>query len=162
MSDVDETFESVGAGASDTIPMQAGQLKKGDYVCIKGFPCKIVDVSVSKTGKHGHAKASITALDIFTGKKYEDGAPTSHNMAVPVVKTNQYMLVDIGQPDAAGKRALTLLDDEGEERNDLNLPEDEDLAKRLIEALESGAETQVQVTSAMGHHQVMGLKSSTA
>ena len=161
MSD-DETFEAVEANGTDTIPMQAGQLKKGDYVCIKGFPCRIVDLSVSKTGKHGHAKASITALDIFTGKKYEDGAPTSHNMAVPVVKTNQYQLVDIGMPDKdTGKRPLSLLDEEAEERNDLNLPEDEDLAKRIMEGFESGNEVTVTVTSAMGHHQVMGIKTTT-
>jgi len=50
----DETFESVDAGASETIPMEAGQIKKGGYICIKGRPCKVVSVSTSKTGKHGH------------------------------------------------------------------------------------------------------------
>ena len=29
------------------------------------------------------AEANITALDIFTNKKYEDVAPTSHNLAAP-------------------------------------------------------------------------------
>jgi translation elongation factor P/translation initiation factor 5A len=70
----DETFESADSGASMTVPVQAGNLKKGDFVCINGFPCKVVDISTSKTGKHGHAKANITALDVFTGKKYEEVA----------------------------------------------------------------------------------------
>jgi translation elongation factor P/translation initiation factor 5A len=30
-------------------------------------PCKIVEMSTSKTGKHGHAKVHMVALDIFTG-----------------------------------------------------------------------------------------------
>ena len=30
-------------------------------------PCKIVEMSTSKTGKHGHAKVHLVALDIFTG-----------------------------------------------------------------------------------------------
>ena len=32
------------------------------------FLGKIIEISVSKTGKHGHAKAAITGIDIFTGK----------------------------------------------------------------------------------------------
>lgn len=31
-----EIFESADAGASETIPMEAGQIKKGGYICIKG------------------------------------------------------------------------------------------------------------------------------
>ena len=31
-------------------------------------PCKIVEMSTSKTGKHGHAKVHMVAIDIFTGK----------------------------------------------------------------------------------------------
>jgi len=50
------------AGASMTVPMQCGSLKKGMHVCIKGRPCKIVDYSTSKTGKHGHAKANIVVF----------------------------------------------------------------------------------------------------
>lgn len=38
------------------------------HICIKGHPCKVTDVSTSKTGKHGHAKCNFTAIDIFTGK----------------------------------------------------------------------------------------------
>ena len=43
---------------------------------------QVVDVSTSKTGKHGHAKCNFTAIDIFNGKKYEDMMPSSHNMEV--------------------------------------------------------------------------------
>lgn len=46
------------------------------------LPAQVVDVSTSKTGKHGHAKCNFTGVDIFTGKKYEDMTPSSHNMDV--------------------------------------------------------------------------------
>ena len=50
-------------------PPPPHQVKKGGFVCIKGHPCKVIEITTSKTGKHGHAKANITAVDIFTNKK---------------------------------------------------------------------------------------------
>merc|ERR1711990_596194 len=91
--EADEEFDTADSGASDTYPTQAGELRKGSHVMIKGHPCKVAEISTSKTGKHGHAKAHIVALDIFTGKKYEDLCPTSHNVEVPFVKRTEYQLL---------------------------------------------------------------------
>ena len=82
----DYDFSGVTAGASDVFPSEAGQIKKGGYIMIKGRPCKVVNVSTSKTGKHGHAKANFTAIDIFNGKKVEDVVPTTHTTYVPNVR----------------------------------------------------------------------------
>merc|ERR1712124_50714 len=83
-------FDTAESGASDVYPQQAGELRKGSHVMIKGHPCKVAEITTSKTGKHGHAKAHIVALDIFTSKKYEDLCPTSHNIEVPFVKRTEY------------------------------------------------------------------------
>ena len=40
MSDEGETFEQAGAGSSLVYPLQAGALKKGGHVMLKGKPCK--------------------------------------------------------------------------------------------------------------------------
>lgn len=57
------------------------------------FPCKITGISVSKTGKHGHAKVNWTAVDIFTGKKYEDSQSSSHRVMQPYSKTYSVLMV---------------------------------------------------------------------
>ncbi|CAI0394394.1 unnamed protein product [Linum tenue] len=83
MSDEEHQFESkADAGASKTYPQQAGTIRKNGYIVIKNRPCKVVEVSTSKTGKHGHAKCHFVAIDIFNGKKLEDIVPSSHNCDV--------------------------------------------------------------------------------
>ena len=150
----DETFETADSGASLTVPVQAGQLKKGSMVCIKGFPCKVIEITTSKTGKHGHAKANITALDVFTGKKYEEVAPTSHNLEQPVVKSVNYTLIDVTKDGS-----LSLMDENNNTREDLNLPPgNEELETGLRAAFEEGKDVTVTVVSAMGKEVVMGFK----
>merc|ERR1712232_809827 len=113
------TFESAESGASHTFPQQAGEIRKGSHLMIKGRPCKCVEVSTSKTGKHGHAKAHIVAIDIFTGKKMEDLCPTSHNMEIPFVKHTEYQLLSADEDTGE----VSLLTESGETKDDLNLPD---------------------------------------
>ena len=119
MSEGEEKFEKTDAGASDSYPLACGSVKKGSYMVFQGRPCKVVGYTTAKTGKHGHAKASITGIDIFTGKKYEDSLPTSHNVEVPNIKRTPYTAIDV---DADGY--LTLMDKQGGTRQDLKLPDD--------------------------------------
>ncbi len=156
MGEEDEQFEAVESNSTLTYPVAAGNLKKGDYLVIKGHPCKIIDISVSKTGKHGHAKASITAVDIFTKQKMEDQSPTTHNLPVPFVKSTNYTLLDIGKDGR-----LSLMDDESNTREDLNLPDDVDLATELKDLFASGKELILIVIGAMGKEQVLSYKGST-
>jgi translation initiation factor 5A len=80
-------------------------LRKNGFVVIKNRPCKIVDMSTSKTGKHGHAKVHLVAIDIFTGKKLEELCPSTHNMDVPNVTRKEYQLV--GRPPVLARPSLT-------------------------------------------------------
>lgn len=65
MADQDD-FEGTGdSGASTTYPQQCSALRKNGYVVIKSRPCKIVEMSTSKTGKHGHAKVQDRFVHYF-------------------------------------------------------------------------------------------------
>merc|ERR1712242_599602 len=122
----DLDFNQGDSGASATFPMQCSALRKGGFVMIKNRPCKIVEMSTSKTGKHGHAKVHLVALDIFTGKKLEDICPSTHNMEVPNVKRRDFQLLDIEDG------FLSLMDDTGTTRDDLKVPEG-DLSNEIVE-----------------------------
>jgi len=127
-------------------------------MCIKDKPCKVSAVSTSKTGKHGHAKCNFTAIDIFTNKKYEDIIPATHTAHIPVVTRKDYDLIDIDE-----EGFMTLMDEEGETKEDLKLPEQPDnyareLTKAFNDASESGKGISVSVCCAMGHEQVMSHK----
>ena len=82
--------ESNTSGASLSYPAQCSSIRKGGHVVIKEHPCKVVETSTSKTGKHGHAKVHMVGIDIFTNKKYEEICPSTHNMMVPNVTRTEY------------------------------------------------------------------------
>ncbi len=60
-SDNEDFGESL---ASETFPSKASALRKGGYILIRNHPCKIVEMSTSKPGKHGHAKVKSNFITI--------------------------------------------------------------------------------------------------
>jgi len=142
------------AGASDTYPTQCSSLRKNGHVMIKGRPCKIVEMSTSKTGKHGHAKVHMVALDIFTGKKLEDICPSTHNMNVPRVSRKDYQCVGIDDDGFA-----SLMDDAGELKGDLKVPDD-DIGAEIRRKWDDGNGTDFNVTVlvAIGEEKIVGTK----
>ncbi|KAK7497952.1 hypothetical protein BaRGS_00010823 [Batillaria attramentaria] len=148
----EEQFEAATSGASQTIPKQCSALRKNEFVVIKKRPCKIVEMSTSKTGKHGHAKVHLVGIDVFTGKKYEDICPSTHNMDVPVVTRNDYQV--IGCEDGY----LSLMDDAGNMRDDLKAPTEGDLGKEVKEKVDNEETFHVTVLKAMGEESIIGTK----
>ncbi|MBW0493922.1 hypothetical protein O181_033637 [Austropuccinia psidii MF-1] len=146
-----QTFEAAGAGASLTFPMQCSALRKNGYVVIKGRPCKIAEMSTSKTGKHGHAKVHIVGIDIFTSRKYEDISPSTHNMDVPNVSRTEYLLVNIEDG------FLNLLTQDGASKDDVKVPEGE-LGDELTAQFESGKDLCCTITAAMGEEMCLAFK----
>lgn len=151
MAEEEHVFETADAGSSLTYPLQCSALRKNGFVNIKGRPCKIVDMSTSKTGKHGHAKVHLVALDIFTGKKLEDLSPSTHNMEVPFVKRTEYQLLDIDDG------FLSLMTMDGETKDDVRAPEGE-LGESMQAAFDEGKDLNVTIIAAMGEEAAISFK----
>ncbi|KAJ4330702.1 translation initiation factor eIF5A [Didymella pomorum] len=149
----EHTFESADAGASTTYPMQCSALRKNGFVVIKNRPCKIVEMTTSKTGKHGHAKVHLVAIDIFTSKKLEELCPSTHNMDVPNVRRQEYLLVDVSEDGF-----LSLMSDDGSTKDDVKVPDGEvgDKINKLF--TEDGKDTSVIVLTAMGEEAAIDAK----
>jgi len=131
----EETFECADVGAVDTFPTCASDLKKGDCVCVRGRPCKITDVEHIKNGKHG-----------------------GFGLPCPFVHKNEYQLIDI-QEDGA----LSLLDNDNNERCDLDLPlkDNETLARAIRAHFDSGKSLVLVTQKAMGIEAVIAFKYDT-
>lgn len=110
-----------------------------------------MDMSTSKTGKHGHAKVHLVGIDIFTGNKYEDICPSTHNMDVPNVTRKDYQMTNIEDG------YMSLMDDSGDLKEDLKLPED-DLGKEIRRKFENEEQFLVTILTAMGDEKAVGIK----
>ncbi|KAL8291571.1 hypothetical protein RQP46_002549 [Phenoliferia psychrophenolica] len=147
----EQTFESVSAGASLTYPMQCSALRKGGHIVIKGHPCKIIDMSTSKTGKHGHAKVHLIATDIFTQRKYEELSPSTHNVDVPNVVRSEYQLINIDEG------FLHLMTMEGVTKEDVKVP-DTEVGKLIQDQFDEGIDLMITIVAAMGEEQALSCK----
>merc|ERR1711943_75327 len=167
-NDADFEVNTGDAGASLTMGVEAGQIRKGGYIMVKGKACKVKDVSVSKTGKHGHAKCKFPASCIFTGATCEELCPSTHSIAVPFVKKSDFQVMGL-EGDY-----LQLMDEDMEMKEDLQLPNvdyktDDDnkiseQIKSIIEEIDSGAEIELYCTvmQAIGKEKVVEIKKKDA
>jgi len=163
-------IDTTDAGSSQTVSVEAGQIRKGGYIMIKGKPCKVKDVSVSKTGKHGHAKCKFSASDIFTGASCEELCPSTHSIDVPVVNKTDWMIQGL-QDDTY---VLLMNDDDGEMREDLQLPsvmyktEDDmkttDMIKEYCKMVNNGSNIDIycSILSAVGQEKIIDVRKKNA
>jgi len=153
----DYTFEQGDSGSAGIEKIQAGCLKIGSLVIIKGHPCKVVSFSTAKTGKHGAAKAMVTGIDIFSSNKYECTFSTGENVDAPVVERKEFTLNFI---DDEGFMAL--MTEQGDIKEDLKLPEEEwlkDVVEKARSILEEGKkECLVTIVSAMGQEKLISVR----
>lgn len=95
-----------------------GDLQKGSYVLLEGAACKVVDIQVSRPGKHGHSKVRLTAMGIVDNKKRIVVMPGHDNVDVPIIEKKSAQVLSV-QDDTAN-----VMDSETYETFDLKIPEE--------------------------------------
>lgn len=80
---------------SDEKPVSIKDLKKGSYVIIDGEPCRIVNISFSKPGKHGAAKARVEAIGLFDSKRRSVVKPADSTLIVPIILKRNAQVVSV-------------------------------------------------------------------
>jgi len=111
-------------------PAGVGSLREGRYIIVDGEPCRIVDITKSKPGKHGSAKARIVAIGIFDGVKRSLVKPVDANVEVPMINKRS------GQVFSVMSSGIQIMDLETYEYLDAPFPEDEDLKAKLVPGVE--------------------------
>ncbi|MCY0849603.1 translation initiation factor IF-5A [Sulfuracidifex metallicus] len=123
-----------------------GELKVGSYVVIDNEPCRVVDITKAKTGKHGSAKANVVAVSIFSGAKKTLMAPVDQQVEVPMIDKR------VGQVIADMGDKLQLMDMESFETFDIEKPTEEEIASKI----KSGVE--VEYWLIMGRRKIVRVK----
>jgi len=100
----------------ETKKVSCSHLKVGSYLVVDGVACKVTDIQVSRPGKHGHAKARITAVGLLDDKKRVTVMPGHDMVDTPIIgkKTAQVLSV-------SGNMA-NVMDAETYETFDLKIP----------------------------------------
>lgn len=99
-------------------PVGVGSIKKGSYVLIDGEACKVVDLQVSKPGKHGHAKVRMTAVGLLDDKKRIAVMPAHDNIDVPIIEKRNAQILSVSQ------NVANVMDSETFETFDMEIPDD--------------------------------------
>jgi translation initiation factor 5A len=104
--------------SGETKSVSVGTLQKGNHIVIDGVACRIVDIKVSRPGKHGHAKVNLMATGLLDGKKRNAVMPGHDHVETPIIgkKTAQVLSV-------SGNMA-NIMDSESYETFDLEIPEE--------------------------------------
>jgi translation initiation factor 5A len=106
-------------------PVDVGSLRVGGYMIIDNEPCRIVDITKSKPGKHGSAKARIVAIGVFDGQKRQFVKPVDSNAEIPMIDKKP------GQVFTVNPNSVQIMDLETYEYVDAPFPEEEDLKAKL-------------------------------
>ena len=132
-------------------------MKPGSLIIMKEqFPCKVTAFSTAKPGKHGSAKAMITAKDVFTDKQYDETFGSGDMIPRPIIKKTEVTCIGIDEDGV-----LQLIMPDGNLKEDLTLPTEThlvDIAEKIKSIVDAGKECLVTIQSWGDREQVVAVR----
>lgn len=117
----------------------AKEIKEGRYMMIDGIPCRVVQIDISKSGKHGSAKMRIVGIGVFDGQKKIALTPGDADVQVPAIERRRVQVLSV-----SGNTA-NVMDSESYEVYDIEIPSE-------VTGVETGKE--LEVMECMGKKKV--------
>lgn len=109
--------------------VELGDLKEGSWLVIDNEPCQIVEVSHSKPGKHGSAKARVVGIGLFDGSKHTLLSPVDTKVEVPMIEKKSAQVLALVGDNAQ------IMDLETYEVFEIPLPQDQELRSRIAQGV---------------------------
>jgi translation initiation factor 5A len=113
--------------------IEAGSLKVGRYLIIEDEAYRVVSIEKSKSGKHGHAKARITAVGVFHGSKKSIVLPTDTKVDSPVIDKR---VAQVNYITDATPPVLGLMDMESYESFEEPMPSEESFEGKVEQGIQ--------------------------
>ncbi len=98
--------------------INATEARVGTNIIVDGKPMTVKKIDISKTGKHGHAKARIEAVGMLDGSKKVFVIPGHDRLEVPMVEKRKAQVLSIGDK-------ISIMDLESFETLEVDSPEPE-------------------------------------
>lgn len=98
-------------------PGSVHNIKKGSSIMIDGAPCRVISITISRPGKHGHAKARIEAMGLIDNRKRIIIRPGDARIDIPTVDKKSAQVLSV-----SGDKAQ-IMDSATYETFDIDIPE---------------------------------------
>ena len=98
-------------------PTELKSLKKGGFVLVDDVPCTVTGLDISRPGKHGAAKARLSAVGIFDNIKRITVKPADTRIDVPMIEKRSMQVV------SKSSDTIQLMDTEDYAMKEVKAPE---------------------------------------
>ncbi len=119
-------------------------LKEGKFCVLDGEPCRVIDITISASGKHGAAKVRLEAVGLFDNRRRSVVKPADTELEVPIIdKRNGQVVAIMGE-------SAQVMDLENYETFDAIIPEE------VKGKIQQGGEVQYWII--MGKKMIVGTR----
>ena len=110
--------------------VDVSKIKKGGYIMHDNEAYRVIDITHSKAGKHGHGKYRIDAVSVIGSKKISIVVSSGHKIDVPIIEKHNAQILTIEEKvetinnKKIVKKIANVMDLDSYETFDLEVPEE--------------------------------------